>query len=164
MNKRGSLVDMITIMVMVLVTAAVIVVIAMVWAPLNAALSGSVIGTDATASAILTQANATFGLFDGALIFAQVILIVILLISIFYIDSHPAMFFVSLFFLAMSVFVATMFSEVWAGFTNATAMNQTIQTTFPLTNYLFSNYGAIMMVVFFIFIILLYAKGRGESI
>ena len=160
---KGSVEDMITVGMIFLVTAILLVFIGFIWQPLYAKLMAGPIGSGQSGEAV-AKANEAFSLFDKALVFVQIVLLISLLVSVFYIDTNPAFFFISLIFLSISIFISAIYSDIWSKFISFTPINQTVQSLFPLTNFIFGNYVAIITIAFFAFLILLYAKGGGERV
>ncbi len=142
--------------VFVVVIAFGLVIAGVIWNGFSAKMTNSVLNE--SSGAIFQKIDRTFGFFDGAIVFVQVVLILSLIFSVFLINSHPAFFVVSLFLLVISIFLGGIYQDLWESLSSNSAVNETINNQFNLTNKLFSNYPIILTVVGFLFLIALYAK------
>jgi len=150
--------DLIFAPMFVVGTIFVLLIAGVVWNGISPKLEASKINE--SSYPIAQGVNTVFGFFDGAVILMQIVVIIALIASVFFIDTHPVFFVVSLFVFVISIFLGGIYSQLWTAFEGNTAVNETITNQFSLTKLLMDNYAVVLTIIGFIFLIFLYGKSQ----
>jgi len=156
--------DLIVIGIMAITLIFTVVFTGVMWAALFPAMQDSVLNDTAGVYESWIAVDNVFKLFDGAIIIAQIILILGLLLSVYFLNTHPAFFIVMIFINIISIFLGGIYSALWTEMVTNSDINATVNTYFPSTSVMVNNYAVIMTIIGFIFVIILYAKIKGGGI
>ena len=152
--------DLLSVSIIIVVTAFSFVILAVVWNAMLPEFQASAINSTTTNS-IWMNVSVVVNMWDGMVIIAQALAIFFLLVSVYFLDSHPVFFVAMLFIFIISIFAGGIYSAVWTAFTSNTDINNTVNSYFPMTNILMNNYAVVALVAGFLFLIALYAKATG---
>lgn len=97
--------------------------------------------------------------FDYLFLFIFIMAFFAIFVSMFFIDAHPAMFFVIVILLVIILFVLAIFNNVFHNATQQGALAQE-KAKFSVMSYIFEHWMVIMTLFGFVSIILLFAKLR----
>ncbi len=162
MNRRGSLIDIITMIVMMGVISVVLLVVSYAWSSINTGLQ-----TDSNLGATaLTQSQSLYdrfkGVFDG--IFFSLLMFFWLgtIATAFMIDTHPILFFVSVIALVIFMAITPVIANVYMSVAADTNL-ATVESNYTMMPWIMQNYVKIMVVVGFSILVALYAKIRAPG-
>lgn len=156
MKRKGYIGDIAMLAVILLVLAIVVLFVSKVATNANANLQDKLTSTDG--KQIMSDNTGRFGnIFDWIFVSTFVLLMLVVVVSFFMIDTHPALFFIAIFLLGMMLVAVGILSSTYTDI--STEGDLTVETAkFPLMDYMMSNWGLIMTVAGFLGIIVLYAK------
>ena len=121
----------------------------------------AVAGTDVNTTYI-DQGQAAVGMFDAMFIFVTIFLGIAVMISAFFIRTHPIVFVLSFILLMIFTVISSFFTNTFIEIVDiepfATAVN-----SFPAMLNVMQNLPLIMTIIGVMVVIALYAKGGGES-
>jgi hypothetical protein len=162
-NKRGSLVDMVFISVMIFAFAITCIIGYSILQKYNEQISGENTMSDLGKN-ISLKAQTDYGnVFDGIMVFIFMGLAVALMVSVMVIKTHPGFLWVSLFLLVIFGVLFFVMQEAWKEVSEEDLfINQTNATaSFPITDYLMNNFLVILLVISSVGIMVMYAKFGG---
>lgn len=158
--------DIIYVLVYLFASALLVFILYFVYGqigtPINSALSGAVSDGNATFNYTLQDSQTTGGIKFINTLFPLLLigLILMVIVSAMFLDSHPIFFFVSLIILAVVIFLGLIFSNVYHQITDDEAFEST-NDELPIT-YMFMKYlPIIILVVMVIGIIIAFSKSGG---
>ena len=162
-NKRGSVADIIFIAVVLFVFVLIILLLAPVYREIHADLNATAYAENKPQEVkdIINQNTPDdyIGLFDVIILTVMVLLSVAVFILAFMINTHPALYFVTLLILGFIVFISASFSNVYEDIASSDSVSSEADK-FTYTNYIMFNFPVIMMALSFIIMVIMYAKGR----
>jgi hypothetical protein len=98
--------------------------------------------------------------FDMLFIMVLVLIMIGLIVSVYFIDSHPIFFAVSLVIFLAVLTIGAVLSDVFNDISsNAIFANET--ATYPMTVFVFNNFPLVILIMGAIVTIMLFAKARG---
>jgi len=105
----------------------------------------------------------TFGLvkaLDGIFVFVVFMLFLAVILSAFYIKTHPAFFIISIVLLLIIITISASFSNAFGDFVNSTSTTTGVpmDTQYPGIYAIFSNLPTILFIFSIILIIVMYGK------
>lgn len=167
-NKKGAMELADSFYVVVYLFSAALFIFILYYAfnqmksPMDDALTGS---TDFTGSGInitqmYSQTTSGVSLFNTLFPFLLFGLIAMVIVSAFFIDSHPIFFFVSLIILGVVILISVVFSNIYQTITEDSAFGTT-STEFSIMNIFMKKLPWIAAIVIFITIIVLWGKSQG---
>ena len=153
-NKKANAFDVIYILIVVFIFIVVTLIAFKVyneWSENGATKLDSPTANIATqkAGVAIQSLDVIFGFLIG-------MLIILVIISAFTIDTHPAFFVVTLILLIIAIILAVAFSNIYE--TISQEKLPTEAASFPIANYLMGNLPTIALVAIIIVAIVLYAK------
>ena len=162
-NKKANMTDPIFLAFMLFSSFVSLIIVVVMWNSISPALMDAVESTD-TDAATIAQINETHTKITAGLNFYDYMtplyligIVAMIIISAFFIQSHPIFFFLSLFLLLIFVLVGVVLSNTYQTITNTTGIADTA-ANFTVTATIMQYLPAIMIVVFFITAIFLFAK------
>lgn len=163
---KGNIADMIFMVAMLLVFAIVTVLSYKIWSDmspqLNVTLSQANGGTLAAGSALaMVQTSTTLLSFDYLFAFLAFGSLIAIVISSFWLDSHPIFFVVSLLAFIFTFIPLAVLGNVYSNFETDPAI-QAAASNFPFMESFFMNLPTIGLVFGVLIIIILYSKFRGK--
>lgn len=158
MNKRGYMGDWPVIAIVLLVLAIIIFVASKLGSEVNTGLQDKLDSDQG--KQIMSDNTSRFGsVFDWIFISSFVLMVLVVIVTFFMIDTHPALFFVSIIILGMMLIPIGIFSNVFETFSTDTQMSSE-SAKFPFMDFVISNWGVLLTVAGFIGAIALYAKSK----
>jgi len=157
-NKSGSLLDGMQIIIILFAMAFIIIMSFFVLNEFKEK-SGDRLDNTASQYALLQGENTLLG-FDGLFVFILIGLILATIIGAYFINTNPIIFWVSIIllfiFITISGILSNVFEQVVADdVLNASAAN------YPAINYVMGNIPIVILVIFALTAIALWAKWRG---
>ena len=111
-------------------------------------------------STVLEQTSGGVSTFNNIFPLLLIGLVIMTLISAYYMGSHPVFFFVSLVVLLVVVILAVVFSNTFQQITTATEFGSTINT-FNITNIFMKYLPFIMVIIVIIVVVVMSLQGSG---
>lgn len=131
------------------------------WTNISDAINNTVgIAETNIVSETIIKADTVFDMYDSLLVFLQLGLLVAVVVSFFYLDTHPVFFFTSLFILIMAVIIGAVFSNVWFEL-GAGTMGATITSSFPQSDWIMDNLPIFVLITGVVGFVVLYGKAGG---
>lgn len=161
-NKRGDVGDFVLMIVSVFIIGLMFFVGGKVWTEFNNEITDMDEIMDAESvnmTAELNQLDVAFNILDPMYAVFFFGFYIALLVSIFYIDSHPGFMVFGLLLFIIIIFVGMIMSDVWATIANSEQLSDE-QINYPITYHLMTNLPVYLIIMGFIFFILLYATRR----
>lgn len=150
---KGSLTDVL-IAVVLLFAFSIIVILA--WNFFNVAQTNAPAGLD------FSYAKDIMQLFDGALALLFVGLIIVALLSAFFVNSHPAFAILGILFMLCLIPITGALNNAFMSFIADSNISSAV-TAFPLLIGIMSNLPAIALLMQFLVIIVIYMKNRNNQ-
>jgi len=163
-NKRGDVGDFVLMIVSVFIIGLMFFVGGKVWTEFNANIVDNEDIMDNNAvnmTAELAQIDASFNILDPMFAVFFFGFFLTLLVSIFYIDSHPGFMVFGILLFIIIIFVGMIMSDAWATIASSEQLSGE-QVNFPITYHLMTNLPIYLLIMGFIFFILLYATRRSS--
>jgi len=157
MNKKGSLLDPLYI-VLILFTFAIISII-MYYVLSEFQIQSEDKLTSTYAQEALTKGEETLLNFDNLIVVVLVGLIIATLVGAYFIDTSPIIFWVSLFLLFTFVTVAVVFTNAFEEIIGTAPLNE-VSSDFSIMSLIMSNLPLTLIIIFVLVGIVLYAKWR----
>ncbi len=109
----------------------------------------------------ITQLDRSFNILDPLFAVFFFGFYLALLVSVFYIDSHPGFMVFGILLFLIVIFIGMVMSDAWSTIASSPQLSDE-QTNFPITYHLMSNLPVYLVIMGFIFFILLYATRRSQ--
>jgi len=168
MKKKGNLPDVVWIIAVLFATAIMIIFVYYIWSQakpeLDSALGSSLPAGETSFN--ITQMTGDVGggikTFNSMISLFLLGLIVMTLISAFFIQSHPVFFFVSFLFLIIVLIIAVVFSNMYQSIIESEGISD-ISSEFGIMNLFMQYLPHIIVIITIIVGVILFAKPRGAS-
>lgn len=157
MNKKGSVLDYIVWMVVLLVLALSSTFTWYFLSNLNDDIQEGQL-TDFSKELSQNQADRFVSLFDGIFIFAFFGLYVSILVSAYFIRVHPALFWILVFVFAAMIFLGAIIANSYHAIKDSNPQLTEFFEDFVMTKFIFDNFLRIMAVFIVFFAIVMFAK------
>lgn len=151
--------DLIILAVVILAAGFSLVIGNYVWTSFSTGLNNT-IGDVSTTSETITNVTTAFNMFDTLFVMLQLGLMIGVVVSFFYLDSHPIYFFFSLFLLAFALILGAQFSNMWFELGQMSQLNATM-ANYPQGDWLMDNMPLLLLVTGLIGLAVLYGKTGG---
>ena len=161
MNKKGQIGDMVFVLVTLIGIAIVLVVAGYVYTQIDIGFGQSGMETTESAQALDSFASG-FHIFDTSYAFILVGLIMGLLVSSFFIPSHPIFLVINIFGFMILVFIGAVFSNMYSDIILVEGLNASAMTYYPITTFIATKLPWIGAIIVFLSSIIMYAKGQNE--
>lgn len=162
MNRKGSILDMFLVIVIVFAMAFITILGYRLFDDINTQLQGSDISSQSK-SMIQENKDSYAGVFDGLFLFAFIGLGIALFISAFFLNAHPVFYFFSLFILALVVFVAAIMGNTYESISSSSALSNA-SSQFTFIPFVMNNFVSFIVGLGFLLLIGLYAKSRAGDV
>lgn len=166
MNKKADVTDMLTVAFWLLVIAIGIIAVMLFSFKIITPLKGTVLGEDnRTLSALNSFENyASYG-FPGAFIVIFFGLLMGVLVSSFFVRSHPIFLTVYIIFALVSIIAVVPLANVWGYLKDVTEFNDIIQrnAVTQLMDLIMSHLVLVTFAIFILSIVVIFAKPGGGS-
>ena len=97
------------------------------------------------------------GIFDGGILVVLILFTIVMLISAWYVDTHPAIFIIAFILVIAIIIVAGVLSTAFTEFTETPSMIAATNE-FPITVFILGNLPLLIFVIGVALIIVLFAK------
>lgn len=167
-NKKGNLQDMFWVVAMILGWAIFFTIIYYVWTQISPELSGSLTGavpegeTSFNVTSFGDTTKSTIGTYNNLFPLLLVGLLIFLMVSAFFIDTHPVFFFVSLLLLMVLITLGAAFSNMYQSIIEAPEF-ATTAADFGIMNLFMEKMTWIILIIFVIVAVILFAKPGGST-
>ena len=167
LNKRGDVTDIMTVGFWLLVIGIGIVFIMFMIFQIVPALKNTVLGDDPNADAALDSLN-TYGslALPGTFLIIFFALLLGVLVSSFFIRTHPIFIPVYILFAIISIIVAVALGNVWGNLKDVEDFQSVLDTN-TITNIIdviMSNLVLVTLIVFILTLIVIFAKPGGGQV
>lgn len=154
-NKKGTVVD-IAVLVAVIFAMAISTVVAFhVFDRMQSAMNDQNISQPA--QDVLNNAQNEKGIMDYSMLFVLLGLGLFAIITAFFIDTHPAFLFISLFLVAIIIMLSAVMSNVYGSISVNSTLNQTF-AEFPKTNFILNKLPFFAVIISAIVLFVMFAK------
>lgn len=157
-NKKGSLLDGMYIIIILFAFAIISIVCYYVLHEFHLQSTDKI--TDTTAVYALTQGEATLLSFDNLFAFILVGLIIATLVGAYFIDTSPIIFWVSLFLLLPFITISALFTNVFQTFVGGDSAFNTTVASYPISATIIDKFPLVALVSFALISLVLYIKWR----
>lgn len=157
MNKRGDIQDLITLIVIIFGFAIAGIVAYKFIGEFNDQVADNPVLTDHSKEIMVDAETRLPGIFDGGLLVVLIFFTIVMLISAWYIDTHPAIFFIAFILVIAIVIVAGALSTTFEEFTQTPEMINA-SNEFPISVFVLGNFPVLVFVIGVALIIVLFAK------
>lgn len=168
-NKKGNLSDTLWIAGIIFGSAIMLLLIYFVWSQIAPNLNESLTAamSDHGATYNVTEKNAQLSsaltLYDAMFPFFMIGLVIFVIISAFFMKSHPAFFFISILLLAIFIVVTIIFSNVYQQVSETSELADAT-SEFVITTLVMQMLPYLILITGFIVSIIYFAKpGGGNS-
>ena len=152
--------DLIILAVVILGAGFTLVFGTHLWVAFQAGFNSTIADTGVT-SETMTNVNNTFNLFDTLFVFLQIGLMIAIVVSFFYLDSHPVYFFLSIFLLVIALVLGAQFSNMWWKIGQSSQLNSTVATYFSGSDWLVDSMPILILFTGLVGLAVLYGKSGG---
>src|SRR3990167_6602416 len=156
MNKKGSALDVLYIIVFLFVFAIGLIIADKVLYEIDEG-TNTTLGSSNVSNFSFAQGRTSIRLFDFAYIFVVIGLFITTIIFAFLIKTHPVFFVASLMLFIVTVIIGVVLSNVYEEFTASPDLVDTANR-FPVMNYVMDNLPTIVTIMGGLVLIVLYAK------
>lgn len=158
-NKKGNLPDIALIVVVLFAFAIAATFGKVVIDEMNDNLANKSSIPNSTKSVLSGAQGSYNSLVDGAFLFAMVITFIGIVISAFFIRSHPIFFVIGIIFMIFLLFVSMVLQDTWQEMTSKTILGSRA-AEFTIIDFILGNLPYVVVIIGFTIIIVLYAKTR----
>lgn len=163
MNKKGGAMDIFFIMMIIFVFALMSIIALTFYDKYTEGIEGNAAFNTTWNDDIETQSRATLLSFDAILPFLMLGLLIVVIVSSFYIRTHPLFFFISLFILILAIVVAAIFSNVFTNIVEGQSDFQSSSANFTIITYIMDHLPSFIMLIGGLLLVILYAKSRFDE-
>jgi len=162
MNKKGGIPDGIFYLVAIFAVAIIILVAFLVFDSINDQFQKSTSITTRGKNIVSDLHGKYVGIMDNAFLMILVGILIGTGVGVWFIKTHPALFWIMIPIFAFIVFLSAIYANV---FFNFTQNNQVISVAnqFTIIPFIMQNYAYIMTGVVILIAILLFSKGKAEA-
>lgn len=157
--KKGSIADLFTIAIIMLIFSFIIITTAYIWDKIKAPISSML--PSSRINEITTGVSNSLSLFDIMFGFFQIGLMIFVVFSVFYLDTNPVYFFIAIFLLVISIILSGQFSTMFTRFIQTSDINETTAVNYTIITWIMDNQPLIIAITGMLMLIFLYAKARG---
>lgn len=161
LGKQGSIADLVFILVFVFVAALSILIAFLVYEQYTGATEDIEAFNNTYTKSIQAEGRANLLNFDYLFLFIVFGLLIMTIVSGFYVSSHPVFFFISLLLLIIVIIMAAMFANIYDEITDAKAFEEVnVTVNYPITDYFMNNFPTMLLLIGVILMIVFYAKQK----
>ena len=160
LNKKGSIVDIGFLLVVLLGLGIFIMVVAKVFPMITSAIGDTPIGDNVNSAAALNATDSIAGRGDGVFLIIFIGLTIAIFITSFFIDSSPILIPIYIIAVGLLIIFAVVAENIYESFISEPTFTGIVH---PMTNYIMSHLVLIAIGVGVISMILIFAKRGGGS-
>lgn len=159
LSKKGNVIDILLFIIVIFVLAIAVPIIYYVmnmgYTPLVQEFNAS----GSNQSVQILQKNQTDypNIFDAAVVFILIFLWIFILITTFFLDSHPAFFIIAVIIMIFIMIVGIILNNQYLEFAS-TETYLAIESTFPMTYWILGHIFVIAIIISMSVLVTLYAK------
>jgi|TARA_Y100000034_G_scaffold104223_1_gene130596 hypothetical protein len=159
MNKRGGILDLFVLVFVVFAFALIAIIGSRVFENARANLENNtqISSTNASMEILYSTEDRYNNLFDGLVITIFVLLLVGVGVGAYFSNTHPAMFFISIFVLLFVLVITAVFANTFDTMADQDSLTTAVEE-FTFTSFLFDNYLLMIGVAAIIIMVLLYTR------
>lgn len=157
MNKKGDIQDLVTLIVVIVGFAIASILAYKFIGEFNDQVADNPVLTDHSKEIMTDAEDRMPGVFDGGLLVVLILFTIVMLISAWYIDTHPAIFIIAFILVIAVVIVAGALSTAFEEFTQTPEMIGAA-SDFPISVYVLGNLPVLIFVIGVALVIVLFAK------
>lgn len=161
MNKKGSMLDLIVGMVIIFVIAIVILVVGKANDNLQKNLNETVSGS-AVSQGAMTKLDSVVKNLNYLFVFAVAGMIIWLVVTAFFIESHPIFFIAGFLILVIAIILGVIFSNAYENLESNPQFSD-IKGNYSAIDWLMLKFPTVVLVLGAIFFIIMFAKIRGAG-
>lgn len=155
-NKKGNIVDIIYISVFLFVFALVLVLSKSIMTDFN---DSNMFHSDTAKEVFSENYNDYDGLFNSIFLMVVIGMSIGIVVSAFFINTHPLFYFVAIFIFAISMMISAIFSNTFSEITSDSILSASI-SGLPFVSHILAYFPYFMLIISIMIAILLYAKGQ----
>lgn len=158
-SRKGQIGDIAFVLVTLLSIACTFIVAGYVYTEVGDGLESSGLETNESEAAY-DQVGVAFPIFDKSFVFIVVALTILLLVSSFFIPTHPIFLIINIFGFLVLVFLGAVLSNLYSDFIVQPGINASALAYYPITTFVMGKLPWIGAVLVLVSSIIMYAKGR----
>jgi len=159
MNKRGFLQDSALILIMLFVSAIAIVVAFYMYGSLNDSFATNDLISQDIKDDFAGGYDRFATIWDYSFLFIYVVIVIGAMILSYFLPSNPVFFIAAILATIILGGIAGFLSNAWVGVAEGTVFETSVNS-FPIINYMMTNYILFIVIMVFLMIITFYAKGE----
>lgn len=161
-KKKGSVLDIIFIMILLFVTGITIVAGYTIYHKYSESIVTMPEFNTSRQQNITATANITLNSFDYLFVFIMVGLLIMVIISSFQIQTHPIFFFISIFLLIIAILLSSSLANIYESIIGE-ADFAAAGSQYVVMGYVFQHFPTVILIIGAILFIILFAKSRMEE-
>lgn len=159
MNKKGGVPDAIFYLIAIFAVAIISIVGYMIFTELNNHFQASDSISD-SGKVLMDDLHGKYvGIIDGSFLFIFIGVLIGVVVGVWFIRTHPALFWIMIPIFAFIIFMAAIYSNVFYVFTQNTMIIENA-AEFTVIPFVLNNYPYIITAVIILIAIALFAKGK----
>jgi len=159
MNKKGTIMDFLYIVVALFIIALSTIIAFTVWDSYNTQVKEDGLGNSSIYPSLEANMNTTMNNMDYLFVFLMVGLTIALIISVFMIKSHPVFFWITMLFIIIVLIIAGALSNAYE-MVGDNAELKAGHDNYPAMEFVMDNLPLFILLIAAMAIIALYAKSR----
>lgn len=161
MNKRGNLADILLFPAIIFAMGVTLFIIYFMWTRLQTPLNDAISPTWTGSTTYFSQVRGGLQTFDSVFPFYMMGSILFILISAFFIKSHPIFFFISIFLFIIAILLGAILANVHRDAIRTNPEFASVVDDFSTTSYLINRLPIITLVVGIVTAVILFSKPTG---
>ena len=159
-NKRGNVtLESLTVIILLFVFIIGAVIVSLLTSEVENFIVEDEALSDSEKAMVTNMTSSTPQFLDSVFIFAMVALMIAMIISSLFIDTHPIFFIISLILLVAVLIVAAVISNTWSDFASDGDLSS-YADKFPMSGFVMNNLVEVIVVFAMIIALVLYLKLR----
>lgn len=163
MNKKGGVPDGIFYLIALFAVAMISITGFMIFDKINTNMQGSNAISNQGKTLMNDLHGKYVGLIDSAFLMIFVGVFVGTIVGVWFIKTHPALFWIMIPIFAFIIFLGAVYGNVFYAITDDTAFTESA-SQFTIIPFIFNNYVYIITGVVFFIAVALFAKGRSNPL
>ncbi len=157
LNKKGSIIDILTAVVMLLVISVIFILITYIWTQF----SGTAFFK--TAPSVTNSINTSFSILDDGIVVFFFMTVFSAILLAFFVQSHPVFAIIPIIFLIPLTIIADVFSNLWQSIISNSFLATVGNTYFLYVSTLMKYLPITVLVFSVILMIVMYSKPTATS-
>jgi len=160
MNNKGSITDLVYILVSLFTFAFITIMMFNVYGNYTEQVNKNPAFNNTVTQGVQADAVRTLELLDYVFIFFLIVFVMLTVVSSFAIRTHPLFFFISVLLLVLVIMLGAIFSNVYE---EIVGTDEFSDSEFTIVPFIMSHLPTVVLVIGAILIVVLYAKNRWEE-